>query len=264
MNYTGKLDANGLNWWQRNRKKIFATVAAFAVGGPIAAALVIIEEFLNGNGFARTYETPLTSQEEIALDSFIDNKFIPFFNRIITLVDGAIINTDTTSRTLGNPVIVNINTARKQIAILKKWLQHTTTYPPTGYTANMIEARNGFINEHLDILNKAITDYLVSKNVTTTGYPETIDVIAQRETFGMNYTWATSRITTVYSKLNEAQVVQNLTTDPVEIVIPDVVADAIQTVSTATNNTPTAKSSSNIFWKAAAVVGIAVAIFKKK
>jgi len=260
---------NGKTWWQRNRIKIFG---ALVTGGPVAAIMTLALSFFEEVNAARAYAIELTEEEEVLLDHYVDTKFIPFFNTLMQMVDGAIISQTQRSTIIANPVITNVNTVRKQIAILKKWLAHTTQYRPKGYTGNMIMARNGFVNEQLDALEAAITEYLASRNVTALPTKQVIYIDSERETFGMEYTWSTRGITTTYAKLDEATIVEDLSSDPVEIVIPDTVIDAIETATggTTTTNTnqqpansqPPAKSSSNIFWKLLAVAGISFAIAK--
>jgi len=261
------------NWFCRNRNKILGIVAATIAGGPIAGLIALGGALLSEGGMNRTYEVALTGDEETKLDRFIDTKFLPFYEQLLTMVDGAIVSQTQRGTVLASPVIINVNQVRKQIAILKVWLADTTQHRPIGFTSNMAIARNSFIHEQLEILDNAITDYLASRNVTALPTKQVVYIDSERETFGMEYTWSTRGITTTYAKLDEATIVEDLSSDPVEIVIPDTVIDAIETATggtTTTTNTnqqsansqPPAKSSSNIFWKLLAVAGISFAIAK--
>jgi len=257
-------EVSGLRkWWRRNREKIIGGILGMAIGGPVGMLVgAAASAYLFGEDgiFARTYDIPLTLEEETKLDIFVEGKFLPFYKSLIQLLDGSIVSPAARSTIQDNPVITNVNQLRKQIAILKKWLAVTTFNLPAGYSNNMVQARNAFVNEQLDILENSIAQYLTSKNVTALPTKQTVYVDQETETFGMNYRWSRSGITTYYAKLSASEIFEDLSSDPVEVIIPDVV---IETIETATEvATATANKKMPLLYKAVGV-GVLVLIAKK-
>jgi len=266
-------DGTKCNWWCRKKSKLLGVLVGLVTGGPVVA-IIAASSLLSNEGddtawndsaLFRTYSTdiPLTVTEETKLDALIDSYFIPFYNALVLKVDGAIV-TKAAFRTSGNPVIANVNEVRKQIAILKVWLQHTTTHPPVGYTQNMLLARNGFINEQLEVLEKAIADYLASKNVTAAAVKTSVAVGSVANTYGMVYNWQSKGLTANYNKINETEVIQDLHSDPVDIIITDEIAEAIQTVTPTNSNQqqPTGSSTGGKIMKVSVIALISFLIGK--
>lgn len=174
------------DWWRRNRRKILIGLGAL-IGGVIGAAVSAVVTIVVDNPpdeQQRTADFDLSPSETSILDRWVEQYFMPFYNALIGLLDGAI-----SSRQSGAVFIEKVNEVNKHMAILRAYLNQQTE---SNYTSAMYQARRLITQEFLDILETEVINY-TARHLPNTRYE--LEPILASETqlaYGMVYTWADS------------------------------------------------------------------------
>lgn len=145
-------------------KAIGATATAIAsVAVSPLSIFSIVNDLFDGDGtfqgfnFQRSQEIPLTSKDELMLDAWVENKFIPFFKPFFSTIK--LYNSNPPTLMV---FIEYYNNAQEFIALLNWYMIYIKTNGESGLTINAINARNKYIEVQIKVLETEIANYIKS------------------------------------------------------------------------------------------------------
>lgn len=102
----------------------------------------------------------LTTYEELVLDNWVQNNFLPFYKPFFAQIKSFSLNAP--SR---NNLIEFYNKTQRFISVLNWYKSYSLTSLEANYTANMKTVRNQFLDVQIELLHSEINDYISKTNV---------------------------------------------------------------------------------------------------
>lgn len=266
----------GLFGWLRSKLKVIASavglVAPFAGG-----VLFLLDQMLPrptstdwdwDSSEASDSDVELTAAEEAILDNWVDNKFWPRYQQMLSALR---------KHTFLPPTVAVFNNyydqVQQYVAVMRWYVQHLEQNGMSGLSSNAVGELIKFINHQLDVIEDQLSKYFNSTNVSVqsnsqyvtikksdypelVGAPTTVNVMQKKVANSGTSTGETIKLETTVELNPDIK-----TTDIKDIKnIPDV--PDIKTVTAATTGSTTDgesnNKSKNYLWILAAIAAVVI------